>query len=394
MSGDVLIKVEGVSKKFCRSLGRSIKYGVRDVARDLVGLSSKPGELREGEFWAVDDVSFELKKGETLGIIGPNGAGKTTVLKMLNGIFMPDKGKVEVRGRAGVLIAIGAGFHPMLTGRENIYVNGAILGMSKKEINKKYDSIVDFADIGDFLDSPVKYYSSGMYVRLGFAIAIHCEPDILLVDEVLAVGDVGFRAKCYNKIAELQNNCTVVIVSHDMPTIARISSKCMLLNNAQPIFLGATEKAIQRYFSSFEREKTNIHSDGVYLVVCDIKTKVENDEYILTTGEPLEMNLELDSEVDAEQMTLIICFLSSSGEFVAEWSSWFNGVRLKLGKGRQKFHISLGPLQLNPGTYHMSLIVTSENRIEHLLWVHNGWIFRIEGKRIGNAPYEIEGSIS
>jgi len=202
MDDDVVVKVEHVSKKYCKSLKRSMFYGVHDIGRNMVGLSAHSERLRDGEFWAVDDVSFELKKGETLGIIGPNGSGKTTLLKMLNGIFWPDKGKITVRGRVGALIAVGAGFHPLLTGRENININGAILGMSKKEINEKFDDIVEFADIGDFIDYPVKFYSSGMYVRLGFAVAVHCKPDILLVDEVLAVGDLGYTFKCYRKISE------------------------------------------------------------------------------------------------------------------------------------------------------------------------------------------------
>ena len=193
MTNDTVIKVENVSKKYCRSLKHTMMYGMQDIARNSIGLKSCSDTLREGEFWALNDVSFEVKKGETLGIVGANGSGKSTLLKLLNGIFMPDKGRIEINGRVGALIEVGAGFHPMLTGRENIYVNGAILGMSKKEIDKKFDEIVDFADIGDFIDSPVKHYSSGMYVRLGFAIASHADLDILMVDEVLAVGDFRFK---------------------------------------------------------------------------------------------------------------------------------------------------------------------------------------------------------
>ncbi|MGB7533071.1 MAG: ABC transporter ATP-binding protein [Halobacteriota archaeon] len=393
-SDGVAIRVDHVSKKYCKSLKRSMLYGVKDIGRNTLGLSSHSDKLRKSEFWAVDDVSFEVKKGETLGIIGPNGSGKTTLLKMLNGIFWPDKGKISIRGRVGALIEVGAGFHPLLTGRENVYINAAILGMTKEEVDEKFDDIIKFADIGDFLDTPVKFYSSGMFVRLGFAVAVHCEPDILLVDEVLAVGDVEFRAKCYNKIAELMENCAVVIVSHDMPSIARISSKCMVLNNGHSIFHGTAEEAIQRYLSIFEKQKTNIHSDGVRLVNCDINAKMEKGDYILTTGKPLEINLELDSEVDVEPMTLMLCFNSSSGEMVAEWNSFFNGNCLKLHKGYQKFHISLDSLRLNPGTYLISLIVTSKNQMEHLLWVHYGWTFRINGEQVGNAPYEIDGSIS
>ena len=195
-------------------------YGVKDIGRNMFGLSSHSEKLRKNEFWAVDDVTFEIKKGETLGIIGANGSGKTTLLKMLNGIFWPDKGKIFVNGRVGALIQVGAGFHPMLTGRENVYINAAILGMSKKEVDEKFDDIVEFADIGNFLDTPVKFYSSGMFVRLGFAIAVHCEPNILLVDEVLAVGDEGFQNKCFNKIGELKKKeTTTILVSHNMHII-------------------------------------------------------------------------------------------------------------------------------------------------------------------------------
>src|SRR4030042_3217494 len=186
-SSEIAIKVEHVSKKYCKSLKRSMLYGVQDIGRNMVGLSSRSDRLRKNEFWAVDDISFEVKRGETLGIIGPNGAGKTTLLKMLNGIFWPDKGKITMKGEFGALIEIGAGFHPLLTGRENIYINAAILGMKKKYVDEKFEDIIKFADIGDFIDTPVKFYSSGMFVRLGFAVAVHCEPDILLVDEVLAV---------------------------------------------------------------------------------------------------------------------------------------------------------------------------------------------------------------
>jgi lipopolysaccharide transport system ATP-binding protein len=184
MNDEVAIKVDHISKKYCKSLKRSMLYGVTDIGRNTLGLSSHSEKLRRSEFWAVDDVSFEVKKGETLGLIGPNGSGKTTLLKMLNGIFWPDKGKITINGRVGALIEVGAGFHPMLTGRENVYINAAILGMTKK-VDEKFDAIIEFADIGDFIDAPVKFYSSGMFVRLGFAVAVHYEPDILLVDEGL-----------------------------------------------------------------------------------------------------------------------------------------------------------------------------------------------------------------
>src|SRR3989338_2566431 len=217
MSDDIAIKVENVSKKFCRSLKDSMLYGMTDIGKNLIGLGSNSSVLRKNEFWAVEGISFEIKRGASFGLIGPNGSGKTTLLKMLNGIFWPDKGKITTRGRVGALIAVGAGFHPLLTGRENIYINAAILGMTKAEVSNKFDAIVDFADIGDFLDTPVKHYSSGMFVRLGFAIAVHSHSEILLVDEVLSVGDIKFQAKCMNKMKQLdRDGVTIIFVSHSL----------------------------------------------------------------------------------------------------------------------------------------------------------------------------------
>ena len=255
----VAIKVEGVSKKYCKSLKRSMLYGVKDIARNTLGLSSHSDKLRKNEFWALDDISFEVKKGETLGVIGPNGSGKTTLLKLLNGIFWPDKGKISIKGKVGALIEVGAGFHPLLTGRENIYINAAILGMNKKEVDEKFDSIVEFADIGDFIDVPVKFYSSGMFVRLGFAVAVHCKPDILLVDEVLAVGDEKFRRKSYHKMQELIGKTSIIMVSHNMFQINKLCNKVIYLDKGKIKTAGTPEQAIADYYidshSSEKREK-------------------------------------------------------------------------------------------------------------------------------------------
>jgi len=248
MADNVVMRATNVSKKFCRSLKHMMFYGAQDIARNTVGLSSRSDRLRDGEFWAVDDVSFELKRGETLGIIGPNGSGKSTMLKMLNGIFMPDRGKIEINGRVGALIEVGAGFHPMLSGRENIYINGSILGMSKKEIDEKYDEIVEFADIGDFIDSPVKHYSSGMFVRLGVAVAVNINPEILLIDEVLSVGDLSFQNKSMRRLAEIRGKAhAVIFVSHNLEHVQNLCDKVLVINKGIPIFLGSTEEAILRY---------------------------------------------------------------------------------------------------------------------------------------------------
>ncbi len=245
---DVAVRAHQAGKKFSKSLRQMMLYGGRDMALGALGLGDDPSKLRSGEFWAVKDVSFELKRGASLGIIGANGSGKTTLLRMLNGIFMPDAGFIEVSGKVGGLIHVGAGFHPMLTGRENIYVNGSILGMTRREIDHCFKDIVDFADIGDFLDAPVKQYSSGMYVRLGFAVAVHSAPDILLVDEVLAVGDRDFSMKCYQKMKQIrEQGTTIVLVSHNEYVIRERTENCLYLRDGCAQGFGPSDAMITRY---------------------------------------------------------------------------------------------------------------------------------------------------
>ena len=248
MTNDLAIQVQGVGKKYCRSLRRTLVYGVQDVTRDLFGITSEPTELRQDEFWALDDVSFEVKCGECLGVIGANGAGKSTLLKLLNGVILPDKGRIHVHGRVGGLVELGAGFHPMLTGRENIQLNGAILGLSKKEIDDEVDAIVEFADLGKFIDSPVKYYSSGMYVRLGFAIVAHTKPDILLIDEALAVGDGAYRMKCFQHFLERKRaGLTIILISHNMIDINRLCDRVVIMANGEKIHDGDVSAGIATY---------------------------------------------------------------------------------------------------------------------------------------------------
>lgn len=248
MSNDVIISAENVGKKFSRSLKRTLIYGVQDVARDVFGIAPKSEELRRDEFWALNDVSFEVKRGECLGLIGANGAGKSTLLKLLNGVVLPDKGTIRVYGRVGALLELGAGFHPMLTGRENIHLSGAILSLSKKEIEDKFDAIVEFFGLKDFIDSPVKYYSSGMYVRLAFAVAVHAEPDILLIDEALAVGDVLFQAKCFAKLGEFkEKGTTIVFVTHSLDLVTSHCSRALLLDKGGLIREGVSKEIVDHY---------------------------------------------------------------------------------------------------------------------------------------------------
>ena len=247
MGGNVLVRVESVSKKFCRNLKRSLWYGVQDIAGEMLARDGA-SRLRREEFWALEDVSFELRRGESLGIIGPNGAGKTTLLRLLNGLIKPDAGSMRMRGRTQALISLGAGFSPILTGRENIYVNAAVLGIPKREVDRRLDQIIDFAEVGDFIDTPVQSYSSGMQVRLGFAVAIHVNPDVLIIDEVLAVGDQRFRRKARNAMARLlESDIALIFVSHNMHEVLGITQRALWLDKGRVVKLADTPTVCSEY---------------------------------------------------------------------------------------------------------------------------------------------------
>ena len=390
---DTAIKVECVSKKYCKSLKRSMLYGMKDIGRNMLGLSSHSEKLRKNEFWALDDISFEVKKGETLGIIGPNGSGKTTLLKMLNGIFWPDKGKITVRGRVGALIAVGAGFHPMLTGRENIYINGAILGMGKKEIDKKFDEIIAFADIGDFLDTPVKFYSSGMFVRLGFAVAVHCEPDILLVDEVLAVGDVGFRAKCYNKIAKLQNSCAVILVSHAMPQISRLCSKAVVMHHGKDKFhSNNVPKAIEEYLGLFDSVERRIMKFGDSRITnIKLSARKIDDHYEIIFGEDLTIQLDASIEQKFKKLEVNITILSYGVETVAQCNSKYNNIEVVNLYPQTHVSVKIPNLNLNPGNYYISVAIVDAVTNDILCWHHASIKLKMIGNFFGGAPIQFVG---
>ena len=228
---------------------------LRDAVSGLAGrLAGRDGASDEQILWALNGVSFEVERGETLALIGPNGAGKTTILKLLSKVTRPTSGHIKVDGRLSALIELGAGFHPDLTGRENIYLNGAILGLNKREIDARFDSIVAFSELEVFLETPVKRYSSGMYVRLGFAVAIHVEPEVLLVDEVLAVGDMAFQRKCLDKIAEIRSQgTTIVFVSHNMRTIESLCNRALWLEKGQVRQIGDTQPVVAAYTDAVNR---------------------------------------------------------------------------------------------------------------------------------------------
>src|SRR5204862_1113784 len=246
---NTFIQAEGLSKLYRRGL--QVDDGLRHSLEAF--LKSPVASLRrkkEETFWALKDVSLEVREGEVLGLIGRNGAGKTTLLKILSRITRPTAGWAEIHGRVGSLLEVGTGFHPELTGHENTFLSGAILGMGKREIERKFDEIVAFAELEKFIDTPVKYYSSGMYVRLAFAVAAHLDPEILLVDEVLAVGDINFQKKCLGKMGDVaREGRTVIVVSHNMAAINALCSRCVILNEGGVEFDGSTDKATTRYYA-------------------------------------------------------------------------------------------------------------------------------------------------
>ncbi|HEY1980061.1 MAG TPA: ABC transporter ATP-binding protein [Xanthobacteraceae bacterium] len=270
MGGDTVIRAAGLGKKYIigHETERQRYAALRDVAADAArkiwrktldtarGRAVVAGDSME-EFWALKDVDFEIKRGEAVGIVGRNGAGKSTLLKILSRITAPTTGRVEIRGRVASLLEVGTGFHPELTGRENVYLNGAVLGLSRAEIRRKFDEIVEFSGVEKFIDTPVKRYSSGMQVRLAFAVAAHLEPEILLVDEVLAVGDAEFQKRCLGKMSEISESGarTVLFVSHQLGMVARLCSRALLLDGGALVFSGPSGDAIDRYLAGAGKAK-------------------------------------------------------------------------------------------------------------------------------------------
>src|SRR6266566_3817608 len=255
---DIALSAENLSKSFKIAHERNGSVGHRTLYDDLISLPRRlvarlrrTGKSTSETFWALKYVSFEIEKGEVVGIIGPNGAGKSTLLKILTRITKPTSGAADIYGRVGALLEVGTGFHPDLTGRENVFMNGAILGMSRTEIKSKFDEIVAFAEIEKFLDTPVKRYSSGMYVRLAFAVAAHLEPEILVIDEVLAVGDAEFQKKCLGKIGDVaKQGRTILFVSHHMPSVVRLSPRTLLLDRGRITDSGTTAEVVGTYLNS------------------------------------------------------------------------------------------------------------------------------------------------
>ena len=258
----LVIDVRDVSKKFTRELRRSMALGMADLGRNFVG-RTPPRRLRNGEFWALRNVSLQLRRGERLGIVGLNGSGKTTLMRVIAGIFPPDLGEVAIRGRLTALIAVGAGFHPHLSGRENVYLNGQLLGLTRDEVDSRFGEIESFSEVGEFMDAPVAVYSSGMRVRLGFAVATAVDPDVLLLDEVFAVGDLAFRQRCFRRVEELASRAGIVLVSHQPDQVQNLCERGIWLLNGSVAHEGPVGDVLTQY---------NLHVRAVH------------DQFIARTG--------------------------------------------------------------------------------------------------------------
>lgn len=385
MSNEVLVKVENVSKKFCRDLKRSLWYGVKDIAGEITGRNNPNRDLRPKEFWAVDDVSFELRRGECLGLIGRNGAGKTTLLRMLNGLIKPDKGRIEMRGRVGALIALGAGFNPILTGRENIYVNASVLGLSKKETDGKLEEIIDFAEIDEFIDSPVQTYSSGMQVRLGFAVATALEPDVLLLDEVLAVGDAGFRIKCYNRIAELKRNTAVVLVSHSMFDVSSVSTLGCVLNRGKVNYQGEINPAIDVYNALSDIQKyENTYTIGE--ISLNVFKMLEDE--VGWDSSPSFL-IDFSSQALVKDVFIRLMITDIGGGVVGEWNSKKHNQFFEINKGHNEITFKVENLRLRNDKYYVNLVVTKGSGREYLINLRQTVSFLVTGGIYTSSYYVI-----
>ena len=404
---DIAIKVENLSKRYVLNHQRAAGDGLRHVIQDKLtapfrwlggkirGQKSEaspasassstsaflpsPSALRpptSEEFYALRDVSFEVKRGEVVGIIGRNGAGKSTLLKILSRITEPTSGRITIEGRVASLLEVGTGFHPELTGRENIFLNGAILGMSRSEIKRKFDEIVAFAEIEKFLDTPVKRYSSGMYVRLAFSVAAHLEPEILIVDEVLAVGDAQFQRKCMGKMQDVAESGgrAVLFVSHNMGSIQRLCTQAILLKQGRLERVGKPDDLVEAYLSAgtdtqSARDLTLIDTASRRGTGRARFSKIEllriNGEAAseIKQAEPLRVRLSIISESCTEVVALGFSFISSDGTEVMGTCAHDGGFTGSLTIGPQSFTCTVDPMILAPGTFYIRAAIFTPSEV-------------------------------
>jgi len=357
-------------------LAKSYKIGVapaHDSLRDLLAHGARSIFRRNGrtaveeEFWALKDVSFEVGRGEVLGVIGRNGAGKSTLLKILSRITEPAIGHAEIFGRVGSLLEVGTGFHPELTGRENIYLNGAILGMKKAEIARKFDEIVDFAGVEKFIDTPAKHYSSGMYVRLAFAVAAHLEPEILIVDEVLAVGDAGFQQRCLGKMGTIaKEGRTVVLVSHNMAAVQGLCSRCLLLSGGKLAASGPPRNLVEQYLAavmtrdagSLEHRSDRRGSGQLRFSGFSLEDSDGKPIDFALSGQDINLAISYrsDADVPIAGLDVHVTFYTALDQFMFTCSSEGSGYHLKVSPATGRVVCHIPELPLAPGRYSLTLL--------------------------------------
>ncbi|MGY0392967.1 ABC transporter ATP-binding protein [Bizionia sp. KMM 8389] len=392
---EVLVEVKGLGKKFCKDLKTSLWYGVKDLVAGIGG-SQEDRLLRPKEFWAVQDISFELRRGECLGLIGHNGAGKSTLLKILNGLINPDAGSVTIKGRVGALIELGAGFNPILSGRENIYNNGAILGFSRKEIDTKLEDIIAFAELEEFIDMPVQHYSSGMKVRLGFAVAAQMEPDVLIIDEVLAVGDLGFVLKCFKTIDTILPNTAIIFVSHSMPMISRICSQVILMEHGCAKFQGQeVGKAIDLYYTRFANNKSNVVLDDGSLVLNKIEIlnkKNLNGVAQIAWGSDLTLDLTFKNNTLKEIPLFNITIFDKEQRPVALLEPNTEKSDIAFSTNELQFRITHKNLQLSKGVYSINVSVNNMKSKEPYLRINGVLDFQMTNESETWPPFLLEAN--
>lgn len=333
---DIALSMERVFKKFTKGERHdSLRDLIPALAKGAFRRVTRPFELKNEEFWALNDISFEIRKGEAVGIIGHNGAGKSTMLKHLSGIMRPTSGKIVVNGRLSALIEVGAGFHHDLTGRENIFLNGVILGMSRAEIRRKFDEIVDFCGLAEFIDTPVKRYSSGMYARLGFSVAAHMEPDILVIDEVLSVGDFVFQAKGVEKMRSIANSgATVIFVSHNLRAMADLCDRSLLLRKGQLIEDGPTSHVIHTYMEQIKSARLHGEDKKAGIESVTIRDAKGGPRLDFAAGEKAWISITFRALKKVERVACVLYMLDD------KYYEVFNTSTERLG---------LPPLTLEPG---------------------------------------------